>query len=114
MLFFLFACIGNLTYVLSIFAYSPESACKVARQCEPGEEGAVYAKYILVNLSWLFGSLGTMILDLGVFVQYFLYMKDDEEEAEEDNHNEAVDDGVATPVGRARSRRRSVSFTNGT
>jgi hypothetical protein len=112
MLFFLFACIGNLTYVLSIFAYSPEPACKVARQCEPDEAGAVYAKYILVNLSWLFGSLGTMMLDLGVFVQYFMYMKDDDSE-EEDDHEEAIDDGVETPVRRARSRRRSVTFANG-
>lgn len=109
MLFFLFACIGNLTYVLSIFAYSPDSACKVPRQCEAGEAGALYGKYILVNLSWLFGSAGTMMLDLGVFVQYFLYKKEDENE-EEHNFDEAIDDGVETPVRRARSRRRSVGF----
>ncbi|GAM83871.1 hypothetical protein ANO11243_018610 [Dothideomycetidae sp. 11243] len=46
-LFFLFACIGNLTYVLSIFA-------------------------------WLLGSLGTLFLDMAVFVQFFLY-KDSED-----------------------------------
>lgn len=113
MLFFLFACIGNLTYVLSIFAYSPDSACKIARQCEPGEAGAIYAKYILVNLSWLFGSLGTMMLDLGVFVQYFLYKKDEDESSGDENSDEAIDDGVETPVRKWRGRRRSIGRANG-
>lgn len=76
LLFFLFACIGNLTYVLSIFAYSP--VCK-SYVCEPGEASAVYARYILVNCSWLIGSLGTLLLDMAIFVQFFLYQKDDED-----------------------------------
>ncbi len=71
LLFFLFACIGNLTYVLSIVAYSP--LCDRPRRCRSGEASAIYGKYILVNLSWLLGSLGTLLLDLGVFVQFFLY-----------------------------------------
>lgn len=77
-LFFLFACIGNLTYVLSIFAFEPicsrhthghwrESSCK------PGEAGRIYGLYVLVNLSWLIGSLGTLFLDFAVFVQFWLY-----------------------------------------
>lgn len=77
-LFFLFACIGNLTYVLSIFAFEPicsrhthgrwrESSCK------PGEAGQIYGLYILVNLSWIIGSLGTLFLDFAVFVQFWLY-----------------------------------------
>jgi solute carrier family 66 (lysosomal lysine-arginine transporter), member 1 len=70
MLFFLFACIGNLTYVLSIFAYKPQCRTKV---CDPGEAPRVYARYILVNLSWLLGSLGTLLLDLVIFVQFFKY-----------------------------------------
>lgn len=112
MLFFLFACIGNMTYVLSIVAYSPESACKIAGHCRPGEAKSVYTNYILVNLSWLFGSAGTMMLDLGVFVQYFLYKKDDDSRDEEGDYDEAIDDGVQTHVRRARPRRRSVGFTN--
>ena len=80
MLFFLFACIGNLTYVMSIFAYDPNPACKVPGMCEEGEAGRVYGRYVLVNLSWLLGSLGTFILDTGVFVQYFLYKKDEDDE----------------------------------
>ncbi|EED18056.1 PQ loop repeat protein [Talaromyces stipitatus ATCC 10500] len=75
LLFFLFACIGNLTYVLSIFAYSPVCRSEV---CEPGEVGAIYGRYILVNLSWLIGSLGTLLLDMAIFVQFFLYQKDDD------------------------------------
>jgi uncharacterized protein with PQ loop repeat len=84
LLFFLFACIGNLTYVLSIFAYSPVCPSRHAhnnghyyRGCRPGEASAIYGKYILVNLSWLVGSLGTLILDMAIFVQFFLYRQDD-------------------------------------
>ncbi len=80
MLFFLFACIGNLTYVMSIFAYDPSLACMVPGKCEEGEAGRMYGRYVLVNLSWLLGSLGTFILDAGVFVQYFLYRKDEDDE----------------------------------
>ncbi|KAI5459855.1 PQ loop repeat-domain-containing protein [Mariannaea sp. PMI_226] len=72
MLFFLFACLGNITYVLSIFAYDPKCAHKT---CQPGEASHIYGKYILVNLSWLAGSLVTLFLDLGVFAQYFMYTK---------------------------------------
>ncbi|KAL1850344.1 putative vacuolar membrane transporter for cationic amino acids [Paecilomyces lecythidis] len=78
MLFFLFACIGNLTFVLSIFAYSPP--CEDGkRHCRPGEAASLYGRYILVNLSWLLGSLGTLLLDLAIFVQFFLYRKNDDE-----------------------------------
>ncbi|QGI66961.1 hypothetical protein CEK27_010932 [Fusarium fujikuroi] len=72
MLFFLFAFLGNITYVLSIFAYVPK--CK-HDECRPGEARHIYGKYILVNLSWLAGSLVTLFLDLGVFAQYFMYSK---------------------------------------
>ncbi|KAF1954151.1 PQ-loop-domain-containing protein [Byssothecium circinans] len=88
MLFFLFACIGNLTYVLSIVAYKP--ICRVPGRCEQGEKGRVYARYILVNLSWLLGSFGTLVLDAFVFVQYFLYRDDgsDDEESVEGEQGE--------------------------
>lgn len=76
MLFFLFACIGNLTYVLSIFAYSP--VCQDPDHCRPGEAGEIYGKYVLVNLSWLLGSMGTLLLDMGIFTQFFLYRKNKE------------------------------------
>jgi uncharacterized protein with PQ loop repeat len=82
MLFFLFACIGNLTYVLSIMAYKP--ICIGRGGCEEGEKRALYGKYIAVNLSWLLGSFGTLVLDAGVFVQYFLYRKEEESDEEEE------------------------------
>jgi solute carrier family 66 (lysosomal lysine-arginine transporter), member 1 len=82
LLFFLFACIGNLTYVLSIFAYSP--ICRVPGQCLPGEATSIYGRYILVNLSWLLGSFGTLLLDMGIFVQFFLYRVADEDYSDED------------------------------
>lgn len=77
-LFFLFACIGNLTYVLSIFAFEPICAKHKhghwhESHCHRGEASAVYGRYILVNLSWLLGSLGTLFLDAGVFVQFWMY-----------------------------------------
>lgn len=72
MLFFLFACIGNLTYVLSIFAYEPR--CEGRHDaCAPGEAKSIYNRYILVNTSWLIGSMGTLFLDGAIFMQFFLY-----------------------------------------
>ncbi|KAJ5573856.1 uncharacterized protein N7459_008283 [Penicillium hispanicum] len=100
LLFFLFACIGNLTYVLSIMAYSPIcrgdasaaggaaiSAHRHRAHCRPGEAAALYGRYVLVNLSWLVGSFGTLLLDMAIFVQFFLYRDgkgvDDENDADE-------------------------------
>ncbi len=71
LLFFLFACIGNLTYVMSIFAYEP--ACRVPGDCRAGEAAGLYGRYIAVNASWLIGSAGTLLLDLAIFGQFFLY-----------------------------------------
>lgn len=83
LLFFLFACIGNLTYVLSILAYSPVCSDRSAEgitghprhhaECRPGEAAALYGRYVLVNLSWLVGSAGTLLLDMAIFTQFFLY-----------------------------------------
>lgn len=100
LLFFLFACIGNLTYVLSIMAYSPicqgtvsagnslgEFSHRHRPHCRPGEAAALYGRYVLVNLSWLVGSFGTLLLDMAIFVQFFLYRdtKSLDEEYVEDN-----------------------------
>ncbi|KAJ0116335.1 pq-loop repeat-containing protein 2 [Diaporthe amygdali] len=90
MLFFLFACLGNLTYALSIFAFDPKCYGDDAG-CEPGEAGRIYGRYILVNLSWLAGSVGTLLLDMGVFVQFFLYNKTSDDD-EEDMDGSAIED----------------------
>ena len=81
LLFFLFACVGNLTYVLSIFAYEPscarvEGAMTGANSgggCRGGEWTDEYGRYILVNTSWLVGSAGTLMLDLCIFGQFWVY-----------------------------------------
>ncbi|KAK5092985.1 putative vacuolar membrane transporter for cationic amino acids [Exophiala xenobiotica] len=88
LLFFLFACIGNLTYDMSIFAYNPENSCQRGPgRCEPGEAGAIYARYIAVNASWIAGSLGTLLLDGAIFVQFFLYKKDEDDISSPTNVN---------------------------
>ncbi|KAI1994726.1 putative vacuolar membrane transporter for cationic amino acids [Ophidiomyces ophidiicola] len=79
LLFFLFACIGNLTYVLSIFAYSPVCSGRKG-QCLPGERERIYGRYLLLNASWLLGSLGTLCLDLGIFAQFIIYREDEDED----------------------------------
>lgn len=81
LLFFLFACIGNLTYVLSILAYSPSCVKGTKHHCRPGEAAAEYGLYVLVNLSWLIGSLGTLLLDMAIFVQFFLYRENGNSDA---------------------------------
>lgn len=97
MLFFLFACIGNLTYVLSIFAYEAHCSGKHGK-CANGEAARIYGRYILVNASWLLGSMGTLLLDMCIFVQFFLYRAtDDEDEIEEST--------VAAPDGQPRDER---------
>lgn len=77
MLFFIFACLGNLTYVVSILAYGP--VCRRPDHCMEGEVKQLYSRYFAVNFSWLLGSFGTLLLDAGVFFQYFRYRKVDEE-----------------------------------
>ncbi|KAK6509728.1 hypothetical protein TWF481_004458 [Arthrobotrys musiformis] len=66
-LFFLFACLGNVTYVISILAYRPGRV----------EDGEGYWRYIAVNASWLLGSMGTLGLDFVIFVQFFMYSVDE-------------------------------------
>jgi len=93
-LFFLFACLGNLTYVLSILAFDPK--CEGDEGCQPGEAAQIFWQYILVNLSWLAGSAGTLLLDMGIFVQFFVYSKSEEDEISDD---ESTDDEEASIEG---------------
>lgn len=66
-MFFLFACLGNLTYVISILAIDTSR------------------NYLWVNSSWLAGSLGTLGLDFTIFVQFFLYNENGSHESYEQN-----------------------------
>ncbi|KAL6874898.1 PQ-loop protein [Trichoderma novae-zelandiae] len=54
-LFFMLSLTGNLTYAVSIVAYSQEK------------------KYIINTIPWLIGSLGTVVEDGAIFVQFRLY-----------------------------------------
>lgn len=57
-LFFLFACLGNLSYVGSIFA------------------AGVDLQFLIINASWLAGSIGTLFLDFVIFIQFWVYNVD--------------------------------------
>ena len=62
-LFFLFACIGNTTFIISVLSIS------------------VQPRYLLVNASWLIGSFGTLFMDFIIFMQFFAYEKSDSSRA---------------------------------
>jgi uncharacterized protein with PQ loop repeat len=113
MLFFLFACLGNLTYVLSIVYYEP--VCIDRKHCAPGEAARLYWRYIGVNASWILGSFGTLLLDTVVFVQFFLYKDEEDSEREEGSEEEtsplAVDYGTVI-VRHPNNTRRAVEFEN--
>lgn len=95
LLFFLFACIGNLTFVLSIFAYNPICDAQLkdpkSRQdidrCRPDEKSTIYLRYMLVNAPWLLGSLGNLLQDMFIFVQFIMYRNSNQDEAEGNNSN---------------------------
>lgn len=55
LLFFMFSTLGNLTYAGQILFFRSDS------------------QYILLNLSWLLGSLGTIFEDLIIFIQFYIY-----------------------------------------
>lgn len=55
LLFFMFSTLGNLTYAGQILLFRSDS------------------QYLLLNLSWLLGSLGTIFEDLIIFIQFYLY-----------------------------------------
>lgn len=55
LLFFLFAVLGNITYVISILA------------------AGVTKHALILNASWLAGSLGTLFLDFIIFAQFVIY-----------------------------------------
>ncbi|XP_053481602.1 lysosomal amino acid transporter 1 homolog [Ictalurus furcatus] len=61
---FLFALVilGNVTYGLSVLVKNPE-------------RGQSETSYIVHHLPWLIGSLGTLLLDLVILVQFMMYSK---------------------------------------
>lgn len=70
MLFFLLSLTGNLTYGASLAAYSQDGA------------------YLLKALPWLLGSLGTIVEDMVIFVQFNLYKPKKEAKTMTDGNGE--------------------------
>ncbi|RDA91909.1 hypothetical protein CP533_1303 [Ophiocordyceps camponoti-saundersi (nom. inval.)] len=101
MLFFLFACLGNATYVLSILSYEPRGC--VNGLCDPG---AVYGRHVLVNLSWLMGSAVTLLMDLIVLAQHLIYKAEEDEEEEGEEEDDDDDDDEVEQQQQQRSRQR--------
>ncbi|KAK6197518.1 PQ loop repeat-domain-containing protein [Scheffersomyces amazonensis] len=66
LLFFLFSTLGNLTYAGQILFYRNDH------------------EYILLNLSWLLGSLGTIFEDSIIFLQFYIYKDSKSEDDDED------------------------------
>jgi hypothetical protein len=71
----------------------------------------VYGKYILVNLSWLVGSLGTLFLDMGVFAQFFLYRNNAAQELLQRTRYRGTPKAKAEEENR-RGRGNDISFQN--
>ncbi|MCJ1243419.1 hypothetical protein MMC30_000616 [Trapelia coarctata] len=63
LLFFMLSLLGNATYGAGILFHLLEK------------------QYILTNLPWLIGSLGTMAEDTIIFIQFHLYAKEEEDES---------------------------------
>lgn len=84
-MFFLFACLGNLTYVISILSIDTSW------------------NYLWVNCSWLAGSLGTLALDFTIFVQFFLYNGSENEicDSESEYTSSSADERLLASSGNA-------------
>ncbi|KEF53321.1 uncharacterized protein A1O9_10769 [Exophiala aquamarina CBS 119918] len=65
LLFFILSLLGNLTYGAGILCHSTESG------------------YVLKNLPWLIGSLGTMVEDVTIFAQFHMYRVPDQSTSDE-------------------------------
>ncbi|KAI2788611.1 hypothetical protein POX_e06631 [Penicillium oxalicum] len=61
LLFFILSLLGNLTYGAGILCHSTER------------------EYVITNLPWLIGSLGTMAEDVAIFIQFRMYAVQDSE-----------------------------------
>ncbi|OAP54325.1 hypothetical protein AYL99_11426 [Fonsecaea erecta] len=62
LLFFILSLMGNLTYGAGILCHSTEH------------------NYVVKNLPWLIGSLGTMVEDITIFIQFHVYKVKEEED----------------------------------
>ncbi len=72
LLFFILSLTGNLTYGAGIISHSLER------------------DYLRTNTPWLVGSLGTMVEDVIIFVQFRVYAKDGSGREDGEEEEEAV------------------------
>ena len=79
LLFFLFSCLGNVTYVFSILAAALATG-EEYRHHHTLIDWAIVWRYLAVNLSWIIGSAGTLALDGIIFAQFFMYTTDEDDE----------------------------------
>ncbi|KIX91896.1 uncharacterized protein Z520_12385 [Fonsecaea multimorphosa CBS 102226] len=69
LLFFILSLMGNLTYGAGILCHSTEHS------------------YVVKNLPWLIGSLGTMVEDITIFIQFHVYkVKKEEDHSDSPEH----------------------------
>ncbi|KIW31416.1 uncharacterized protein PV07_03067 [Cladophialophora immunda] len=68
LLFFILSLMGNLTYGAGILCHSTEH------------------KYVVKNLPWLIGSLGTMVEDVTIFIQFHMYKVKEEDPSGSPEH----------------------------
>jgi len=66
LLFFILSLMGNLTYGAGILCHSTQH------------------EYVIKNLPWLIGSLGTMVEDVFIFAQFRMYRNTSAVEVDED------------------------------
>ncbi|GMG21144.1 unnamed protein product [Ambrosiozyma monospora] len=74
LLFFMLSTLGNVTYGLQILLYRSDW------------------DYVMLNLSWLLGSLGTIVEDFVIFYQFYIYGGDEDVECDEDGAVVDVED----------------------
>lgn len=67
LLFFILSVCGNITYAASILAFSTER------------------DYVITNIPWLMGSLGTLAFDFVILFQFLLYREHEEETETEES-----------------------------
>ncbi|OAA61681.1 vacuolar membrane pq loop repeat protein [Niveomyces insectorum RCEF 264] len=78
LLFFLLSLTGNITYGVSLVAYSQDGA------------------YLLKALPWLVGSLGTIVEDVIIFVQFRIYAPKQAAQKAAGSHRPASSNGVSS------------------
>jgi hypothetical protein len=77
-LFFILSLLGNLTYGAGVSdVISASSVGRGLTACKQILCHSTEKDYFLTNLPWLIGSLGTMVEDVVIFIQFRIYAVQD-------------------------------------